>query len=101
MYDDDDDDDDDDGDCGGGVGGECEIARIGEVHHDISVAAALVKIKELIAVPPWRPFTIVKKKRVYEDDDDPKTMTGKHLMRTAMGYTPRSSTIRRVRARHG
>ena len=65
------------------------------------MAAALVKIKELIAVPPWRPFTIVKKKRAFEDDDEPTTMTGKHLLRTAMGYTPRSSMGRRVCARRG
>ena len=65
------------------------------------MAAALGKIKELIAVPSWRPFTIIKTKRAIDDDDDPKTMTGKHLLRTAMGYTPRSSTIRRVCARLG
>ena len=101
MYDDDDDDDDDDGDCGGGVGGECELARIGEVHHDISVAAALVKIKELIGVPAWRPYSIIKRKRPLDDDDDVKVMTGKHLLRTCMGYTPRSAVGRRVRARRG
>ena len=96
MYDDDDDDDDD-----GGVGGECSLARIGEVHHDISVAAALVKIKELIGVPAWRPYSIIKRMGPLDDDDGLKVMTGKHLLRTCMGYTPRSAIGRRVRARHG
>ena len=65
------------------------------------MAAALVKIKDLIGVPMWRPYSIIKRKRPLDDDDDPKVMTGKHLLRTCMGYTPRSAVGRRVRARRG
>ena len=64
------------------------------------MAAALVKIKDLIGVPMWRPYSIIKRKRPL-DDDDVKVMTGKHLLRTCMGYTPRSAVGRRVRARRG
>ena len=65
------------------------------------MAAALVKIKELIGVPAWRPFSIIKRMGPLDDDDDLKVMTGKHMLRTCMGYTPRSAIGRRVRARHG
>ena len=101
MYDDDDDDDDDDGDCGGGVGGECELARIGEVHHDISVAAALVKIKELIGVPAWRPYSIITRMGPHAAAAALRVMPGRPMLGTCMGYTPRSAIGRRVRARHG
>ena len=63
------------------------------------MAAALVKIKDLIGVPMWRPYSIIKRKRPLDDDDDVKVMTGKHLLRTCMDYTPRSAVGRRVRAR--
>ena len=65
------------------------------------MAAALVKIKELIGVPAWRPYSIIKRTGLLDDDDDLKVMTGKHLLRTCMSYTPRSAIGRRVRARHG
>ena len=65
------------------------------------MAAALVRIKDLIGVPMWRPYSIIKRKSPLDDDDDVKVMTGKHLLRTCMGYTPRSAVGRRVRARRG
>ena len=62
-----------------------------EVHHDASCRLVLNKFKIAMAYPEWRPFEIIA--------SDGRAFTGRHLVRTAMEYTPRSSMDRRVRAR--
>lgn len=62
-----------------------------EVHHDASCRLVVNKFKIAMAYPEWRPFEII--------GADGERLTGRHLARTAMAYTPMSASGRRVRAR--
>ena len=62
-----------------------------EVHHDASCRLVINKFSVAMGYPAWRPFEIIS--------SGGRAFTGRHLVRTAMEYTPRSSMDRRVRAR--
>ena len=62
-----------------------------EVVHDASCALVLKGFKVAMGYPEWRPFEIIA--------SDGRAFTGRHLARTAMEHTPRSTMGRRVRAR--
>ena len=63
-----------------------------EVHHDASCRLVINKFNIAMGYPEWRPFEIIS--------SGGQAFTGRHLVRAAMEYTPRSSMDRRrVRAR--
>ena len=62
-----------------------------EVDHDASCALVLKGFKVAMGYPEWRPFEIL--------GPDGRALTGRHLARTAMQFTPRSALGRRVRPR--
>ena len=63
-----------------------------EVHHDITVAAALARFKDMINVPQWRPYAVTI-------PSDNVVVSGRHRLRTAMGFSPALAHDRRVRPR--
>ena len=62
-----------------------------EADHDASCALVLTGFKLAMGYPEWRPFEIIA--------PDGRALTGRHLVRTAMQFMPRSALGRRVRAR--